>query len=244
MPRLKRLFIVPDTHVPFHDKKAWALCLKAIRHFKPDILVVLGDFADFFSVSSHSKSPARKNNLQWEVEQVKREIVRLENATPDYCRLIFIAGNHENRLERYLADKAPELYGLIKIPELLELYEWEYVKYRDHIKIGKLYITHDTGVAGATAHEKARNDFGTNTIIGHTHRMSVSYRGAIKGAAHVGAMLGWLGDPNQTDYMVRVKALRDWMHGFGIGYLLPDGIVHVVPVPIIKGRCIIEGKLL
>ena len=36
----------------------------------------------------------------------------------------------------------------------------------------------------------------------------------------------------------------DWVKGFGIGYLEPQtGIVHLQPVPIVNGRCVVNGKL-
>ena len=243
--KLQKLFFIPDVHVPYHDKGAWSLCLRAIKEFNPDVVVVLGDFADFYAVSSHDKDPRRSNDLQWELEEVRKAIDELEIAASNARRLVYVCGNHEERLERYLKTKAPELFGLHKIPELLTLDDfWEFIPYKDHIQIGKLYLTHDTGSAGATAHEKARSDFDGNTIIGHTHRIAFSVRGSLRGAAHVGAMFGWLGDPARTDYMHRVKASKDWAHGFGVGYMEPSGVVHLVPIVIVNGSCVIEGKLI
>jgi predicted phosphodiesterase len=243
--KLQKLFFIPDVHVPYHDKGAWELCLKAIKEFEPDVVVTLGDFADFYAVSAHDKDPRRSNDLAWEVEQVHQAIDELERAADKAERLIYLCGNHEERLERYLKTKAPELFNTFSIPEVLSLDDfWEFVPYKEHIKVGKLYLTHDTGSAGATAHEKARADFDSNTVIGHTHRMAFGVRGSLRGAAHVGAMFGWLGDVRKTDYMHRVKASRDWCHGFGVGYLEPSGVVHLVPVVIVDGSCVVEGKFL
>jgi len=69
--------------------------------------------------------------------------------------------------------------------------------------------------------------------------------GNANGDRHVSAMFGWLGDVEEIDYMHRVKAMKDWSLGFGIGYLdTATDIVYVIPVPIIKGTCLIEGKLI
>jgi hypothetical protein len=87
-------------------------------------------------------------------------------------------------------------------------------------------------------------DQGNIELSGNTHRISYMVEGNAKGESHVGASFGWLGDVTKTDYMHKVKANRDWALGFGIGYLRPDGIVHIVPVPIIKYSCIIEGELI
>ena len=57
------LLIVPDVHVPYHDKRAWELMLAVGKDLKPQVLVSLGDMMDFYSVSSHSKNPNRVSQL-------------------------------------------------------------------------------------------------------------------------------------------------------------------------------------
>ena len=61
---VERLFFIPDTHVPFEDGQAWAVAMAAAKAFKPDHIVLLGDFADCYSVSFHPKSPERKASLK------------------------------------------------------------------------------------------------------------------------------------------------------------------------------------
>lgn len=239
---LKRVLFVPDTHRPYHDKRAWALMLKAARLYRPDIIAPLGDFVDCASVSSHSKDLSRIKRFKAEIADAREGLDELEAlGAKEY---IYIEGNHEDRLPRYLQDRAPELTDVLDIRSLLGLgKKWKYVRYKDHTKVGLLHITHDTGKAGGTAHVQALNDFQDNVVIGHTHRMGVTYSGNAKGKPHVGAMFGWLGDVKQVDYMHRVKANRDWMLGFGIGYLEPSGVIHLQAVPIIDYRCVIEGEL-
>ena len=57
-------------------------------------------------------------------------------------------------------------------------------------------------------------------------------------------MFGWLGDVEEIDYMNQVKARKEWSLGFGLGYLdTKTGVVYLVPVPIINGTVLIEGKI-
>jgi hypothetical protein len=36
----------------------------------------------------------------------------------------------------------------------------------------------------------------------------------------------------------------EWVHGFGVGYLEPQsGVVHLQPVPIVHGKCVVNGRL-
>lgn len=155
---------------------------------------------------------------------------------------IFIVGNHCDRLDRYIDDNCPDLAGILSVRELLGYQKWTWVPYREHIRIGKVYFTHDVGHAGAGATRQTQAAFEGNVVIGHTHRMDYLIKGNAVGKAHVGASFGWLGDPKQADYMYQIKVNREWSHGFGIGYLDTD-TMFLVPVPIVNGKCQVEGKV-
>ena len=245
---LEPVLFVPDAHHPFADMKAWALLLKVGKALKPKHLVVLGDLADFYAVSSHSKDPSRKALLKEEIEYIRYRLDELDalGAT----NKILVGGNHEDRLTRYLADKAPELFDLVSIPDLLQLKArgWVYTQYKHATRLGKLRITHDVGVAGRYAAFKALDTFQHSSITAHTHRMSYVVEGNAEGEQRLSANLGWLGDVTQIGYLHRFNALKFWSLGFGIGYLNPkNGIVYVVPVPIVKvGKsrtCMVNGRL-
>lgn len=242
--KLERILVIPDTHVPYHDKKAVELLYKVAKDFKPHTIVILGDFADFYSVSAHSKDPNRSNKLEHEVEAVNKELDRLDSLKAK--RKVFIAGNHENRLERYLADKASELFNVVSIPELFKLRRrgWEYISYKMDAKVGQINFTHDVGTSGKNAVYAALNTYQHNIVTGHTHRLGYIIEGNAIGKPHVSASFGWLGDAKKADYMHRVKAARDWALGFGIGYMnKKTGITHLQPVPVVNYTCVVEGKL-
>lgn len=242
--KLEKILFIPDSHHPYVDKKAWALMLKAAKQFKPNHVIIQGDFADFYDVSSHSKDPKRRFILEEELNSVKTALDQVKALGAK--NNVFVSGNHEDRLKRYLESAAPELHSLISIPKILELKEkgFQYVPYKEHYKIGKLNVTHDTGTAGRYAHYKSLDAFQHNVVIGHTHRLGYAVEGNASGERHVTAMFGWLGDINEVDYMHKIKATREWSLGFGIGYLDPKtGVVYVVPVPIVNYTCLVEGKV-
>jgi predicted MPP superfamily phosphohydrolase len=235
---------VPDTHSPYHDKKAWALMMKAAKEFKPDTIAHMGDLGDFYAVSSHSKDPKRIRHLKDEIIEVRKLRQELDDLKPK--RKIFIEGNHENRLERYLQDKAPELFGLVSSDDLLELSEnnWEYIPYRESAKIGKLYITHDTGASGKYTTMRALETFQHSVVIAHHHQFQYMILGDATGEYCVGAQFGWLGDSSKVDYMQQVKVAATWALGFGVGYHdTKTGIVYLVPCPIVDYTVCVEGKI-
>jgi predicted phosphodiesterase len=241
--RLRKVLVIPDTHVPYEDKRAWALMLQVASAWRPDTIVILGDFCDFYSVSSHDKNPQRVRMLDEEITCANERLSELDalGATEKY----YISGNHEDRLERYLAQKAPELFNMVKTRDLLKLDDrgWKFTPYKSSLKLGKMNYTHDCGNAGATAHSKALATFQHNITIGHTHRMAVAYAGNAQGESHVGTMLGWLGDSSKADYMHEVSILTNWQLGFGTYYQEPNGVTHAVPVPVVGYKCVVEGRL-
>lgn len=217
--------------------------LQAAKDLKPKHIVIIGDFLDFYSVSDHSKDPHRALNLGKEVESGLKCLDQLDDLKA--AHKIFIAGNHSDRLNRYLQNKAPELYDFMSVPELLQLKKrgWGYVPYKDDIKIGKMHFTHDVGVAGRYSTYAALDTYQHSIITGHAHRMCYVVEGNAVGEFKLSAQFGWLGDAKTIDYMHKAKVLKNWALGFGIGYLNPStGVMYMTPVPIVKHTCCVNGK--
>lgn len=244
---LRRVLFIPDSHWPYVDRRAFGIIIKAIKAFKPHAVVILGDFGDFYCASRHTKNPNRTRDLKVEADACNEGLDLVDAACEEVgCEdKRFIKGNHEDMLERYLAEKAPELFNLVSVDALfmLKARGYKVTPYKDFDHTGKLVMTHEVGYAGKDAHIRSAADTGSNTIIGHTHRLAVYYANNILGKHQVAIMSGWLGDKKAAEYMYRSKT-KDWALGFSIGYQEPNGTVHMTPVPIIDYRCIIEGKLI
>jgi predicted phosphodiesterase len=219
--------------------------LRALKVHKPDILLVMGDFADGESLSLHEPDEPGKRDFEDELGCVLRALTQLDELGA--ARKIYLEGNHEQRLSRYLARRAPALYRSLALPELLKLKDrgWEWVPYRQSIKVGKLHLTHDTGSAGMNAHRSSAKAFMGSAVIGHTHRMAYEVAGRFDESPYVAAMFGWLGDAKSAARYIHEAKSAEWVHGFGVGYMEQGtGIVHLQPVPIINGTCCVAGKLI
>jgi hypothetical protein len=249
---LERIFIIPDVHRPYHSEPAWQLALKAARTFFAPVpqrlrrLVVLGDYADFFRVSDHMKDPRNRMGFPAEIADCNHGLDELDELGAGHKN--FISGNHEWRFGRYLMNRAPDLIDIpgISVQELFALHErgWTWTPYMEALRIGKIYVTHDEGNAGAQAHIKARQTFEHSVVIGHTHTMASHYQGNPVGESHVGMMFGWLGDVDAVDYMHKAKARR-WQLGFGVGiHEIDTGVVHMHGCPIIEDRVCVLGNII
>lgn len=235
--------LIPDCHVPNHNEEVWGLMLRVAHFLKLQTVVILGDFADAETLSAHPATRPGQRDFEDELGEVNKCLDQLDKINAQ--RKIYVSGNHEFRLDRYLMDRAPAMFRSIQWPRLLNLRErgWEWVPYRKSVKVGKLHVTHDTGTAGMNAHRQAAKAFGGSAVIGHTHRMAYEVTGRFDGAPYLSAMFGWLGDASKAaEYMHEAKA-AEWVHGFGVFYKEPNGIVHVQPVPIVNGHCVVNGKL-
>lgn len=238
---LEPILIVPDLHAPYHSKPGWDLLMQVARAIKPQHIVVIGDFADFYAVSAHDKSPDRAHRFAEELEVCDALLDELDSlgATDK----LYVEGNHENRLERYLM-KSPELHGVVSTSKLLKLEQrgWEFVPYKRHAARGAVHFTHDVGAAGRNAVFRALDVYQHSVVTGHTHRLQYVVEGSAVGDCRVSAMFGWLGDVEQVEYMTLAKARRDWAQGLGIGYMDPtSGFVYLVPVPIVHNTCMVNG---
>lgn len=214
----------------------------ALELFKADTVVIMGDWIDCLAVSHWSKDPTRVMSLKQEADQAKRYLDRITAK-----RKIYIAGNHEDRLQRYLQEKAPELLWFVDIPSLLDLETkgWEYVPYKASTTIGKIHLTHDVGSAGRYNVYKALDTFQTSVVTAHTHRLAYVVEGDATGGCQVSTQFGWLGDVEQIGYMHEINAKRNWALGFGYGYhQRSSGLVYLVPAPIVNYTVAVEGTVL
>lgn len=240
---ITKIMVCPDAHHPFVDRLAWNTFLEACRVVKPDVLVCVGDFGDILSLSAHQKKPKDNTKFKKELAGVLEALDQIQAL--GIPRVIFIGGNHEYRIDRYIAAKAPELDDMLNIPDLfdLEARGFEYVKYGDFVRIGEIAFTHDVGRCGVNAARQSLQDFGDNLVFGHSHRAQVVYGGTVEGKTHVCMNVGWLGDYEAIDYRNRPTAKREWQHAFGFVYQTEDGTSFCNLVPIINGRCVVDGKL-
>ena len=246
-PVLSPVLILGDVHVPFEDRRAWELVLRVGARLKPVHLWLMGDFMDCYVVSAHDKDPQRKGLFEAEVQHARARLSELDALGAQ--RKVFLEGNHEQRLKRFLAQRAPELDGLVNLPELLRLRErgWTWVPYRSHLKVGKIHLTHDVGATGRNAIFRNLDTYQHSVLAGHTHRLAYVVEGNATGEQKLSAYFGWLGDRAQVDYLHTAKAAKDWALGFGVGWMEPSGICYLQPVPIlVKGKrysCCVRGEL-
>ena len=108
--------IISDVHLPYHDLPALTAALQASKKAKCDTLIILGDLLDFYQLSRFLKDP-RQRSVAEEIEQAKEFLRVCKNMV---ARVIWKYGNHDERFDHYLLNKAPELLDVpgVSLPEI------------------------------------------------------------------------------------------------------------------------------
>ena len=241
-PSVETLLIVGDTQIPFQDDRAVAVMMKLAENLPITHVYAIGDIIDFYAISSHLPNPARRVQLQEELNLGHKFLASLNEVTPN-AQHFFVEGNHEDRLRRYIWAHAPELAGtdMVQLPSCLGLDRLGYthIPYPRGIHHRTLYLVHGDLVSKHSAYtaKQMLEHYGSSGVSGHTHRLGSHYR------TNLGGIHGWWenGCLCRTDN-VEYDNWPNWQQGFTIVTFIGDQF-FVTPVPIISGRLIYGGKL-
>ena len=249
---LERILLCPDLHAPYHDPKAFSLMLKVARYWQPRGLVQIGDLGDNYQVSAYGKG-ADRVSLDEEIKGTRKARAKLDAIDSLRWKEITL-GNHCDRWEKWLQDpkhaaEAEQYLGISRDTTIDGLWQlskngWRVTPYRDHTKIGKVFFTHDVGSGGKFATNTAGEVFGHSVCIGHHHAMQMFVLGNATGERWGAFQFGWLGDINRATYEHRIKKMKQWTLGFGIGvHDTKTGFITWQPVPILDYTAQVGGKV-
>jgi predicted phosphodiesterase len=234
------ILLISDLHIPYHDIDAVTIALEyGIKH-EINTIVINGDLTDFARISRF-ETDFKKRSVKQEFDATKQFLRVLRRLFPTQS-IYWIKGNHDQRYEKYLFQKASEIWDdpYFTLEERLQLNE-ERVQLIDDkilVKAGKLSITHGhhifkgifTPVSPARgAYMKAKQ----NIIVGHLHRASfhpeVNLDGEVIGAWSTACLCELR--PNYS------PLVSNSQHGFAHILVEPNGDFTV------KNYSIINGKL-
>lgn len=241
---IKRIVVISDLQVPFHDKKAVKNVASFIRKFKPDDVLCVGDEIDFQTISRWSTG-----RDEW-----SGSIGRDRDATVEILGELQVRhlsrSNHSARLYSSLSKRLP---GLIGLPELtiegfLRLKELGITYHQKPYEFAPNWVmVHGDEQAinsngGLTALGAAKRH-GKSVVCGHTHRQGISSfseaSGGVLGRILTGFEVGHLMDEKQAYY---TRGTMNWQKGFGLIYV-DRNRVQPVAIPVEKdGSFIVEGK--
>ncbi len=216
--------ILCDCHIPTHDKKTLELAVADAR--KNNVVGVLlnGDVLDFYYLSKHDSEPGRQASARHEIEMGRQFLAWLRSQLPQ-ARIVFKEGNHDERLRKYLARKAPEIFDLeeLRLENLIHAprHGVEWVRDQRVINLGKLPIVHGHEFRGSGGVMPARWLYlrtGDMAAMGHFHRTSFYQFETIRGKP-IGCWSIGCSCYLHPEYL----RINQWNHGYALAELANDG---------------------
>jgi predicted phosphodiesterase len=177
---------------PTHDERAIAVALRIVKRANPHLVVLVGDNLDLPELGKYRLSPAYAQTTQATIDRAALMAAQVRSAAPN-ARIVWLAGNHEERLPNYLLDNASVAFGIrrgdapgswpvMSVPFLCRLDDHD-VEYLAGYPAACVWITehlrviHGDKVAsgGSTAHKYLATER-SSVIYGHIHRREYAVR--------------------------------------------------------------------
>lgn len=172
-----KVFIISDTHFPFHHKVAYRKMLEHVKKEKPDVIIQIGDLLDqyVFSKFPRSHSVSVEQDIMTGLRAAKDMWATLNKMCPK-AKKFQVLGNHDRRMTKRIIEKLPELEQVYN-PN--SLYEFDGVKTlqsdRDYLTLDGVIYCHGWF---SKSLDHARH-FNSPCVHGHTHRAGIETRGRI-----------------------------------------------------------------
>lgn len=248
---------------PFHDRAALDIAIQVAERVQPDMVIVNGDMLDLTEWSTKfvtgpefvgTTQPAL-NELAWWLARL-RKAVRNPNTEFHY-----IAGNHEDRLPKFISTYQKSLLGIrnvngldslphMSIPQLLSLdtlgYEWHGDYPHGRIWLND-YICVSHSEKDRTNTQTMTNQAAVLNIVAHIHRLTYNIKTLyFKDHVRYAGVVSFGSLCRLHDRVPAKGSMQDWQQGVGIVRYSednPDRFPPVIePVPIHYGRTIFQGE--
>ena len=257
---------------PTHDEDALAVALAIVRDVQPDKVVLVGDNVDAPEFGKYRLSPAYALTTQASIDRATTLSAELRACAPD-AEIVWLAGNHEERLVNATLDNLKAAFGLrrgnskhelpvLSIPYLCRFDEYG-ITYLPGYPASSYWINEKIKVihgdkvrsGGSTAHAYLNNSK-CSVLYGHIHRREWAERSRddYDGpktilAASPGTLARCDGSVPSTKGGLDLDGrplpiVEDWQQGVGVVTYEPgDGRFWYEQVAIHQGEALFRGTL-
>jgi hypothetical protein len=242
---LKKIVVISDLQVPYHDERAVRNVASFIKRFKPDQVITIGDEIDLPQISRWTEGTPG-----WFEQSLGSDRDATVEILWDLQVTDMIRSNHTDRLYNVIMKKIPAFLALpeLKFEKFMKLDELGIKFHRKPLEFAPDWIAihGDEGsvkpTPGLTALEAARRH-GKSVVCGHTHRAGQSAfteaSGGVLGRVLRGVEVGNLMDFKKAGY---TKGVANWQQAFAVFYVdkktVTNTIVHIEK----DGSFVFEGK--
>lgn len=230
--------VLGDLHLPMHDTGTIEAAVREAREKNVTGVLLNGDVMDMFGISPFFRIPTR-DRFSDEIDAARQFFTWLRSRLP-HVRIVFREGNHEFRLVRYTAERAPALFDLdeVRLQSLLKLDDHgiEWVDSKRKVMLGKLITLHGHELRKGEGVNPARLAFLRTTssvLVGHWHRTSEHHQRSLDEKHYAVWSVGCAcyAHPDYDPY-------NQWNHGYAMVEVAADGWFTVHNRRVLGGRVV------
>lgn len=233
-----RVLVVGDSHIPYHDAGSLRIAIESAKASKVNVILLNGDTLDCHAVSFWQTDP-RERDFKNELGMCRDFLEHIRDSFPK-AEIIYKLGNHEERWEKFMISKAPELLDVeeFQLSNLLRFKQFgiSLVEDKRPILIGDLNVIHGHEYKFAISNpvNPARGLFlraKAYAMCNHFHQSSYHTEKNINEEIIATWSLGCMCDMH-PQYM----PMNNWAHGFAIVEVGNSGKFHVEQKIIRNGK--------
>lgn len=168
---MHKVFVISDTHFPFHSKKGYKKLLKLIREERPTHVVQIGDLLDQYVFSRYTRKMeiTPENDIVKGLKFAKQMWKDIKKIVPR-AKCYQLLGNHDIRISKRIAEQLPELSGFFSQKNLYK-FPGVWVANSDRSFLTLFGVKYVHGWLSKSI-DHARH-FNAPTVHGHRHRPTI-----------------------------------------------------------------------
>lgn len=204
-----KVFIISDTHFPFHSPEGYDKMMELIRQEKPTHVIQIGDLLDQYVFSKYTRSLeiTPKEEIEDGLAYATTMWKDIQKMVPK-AKCFQILGNHDVRMAKRISEKLPELAGFVTHEDLYKFKNVEVMKSdREFIEIDGVVYVHGW-LSKSIDHAK---HFNKPCVHGHRHRMTIETDGKLWSMD-----VGFLANENSLPLQYTQSKITKWTMGCGV----------------------------
>lgn len=187
--------IIPDAHAhPDYHNHRFTWLGELVADVKPDVVIMIGDWADMPSLSSYDKGTKGYEGKRYykdveaAIDAQEKFFAPLRARKKKLPKFFMLKGNHEYRIDRAVEADAAHLDGVISYDDLqFKEYGWEVVDYDGAtpgvLKLDGIAYSHfftsgimGRAIGGVNPAYQLVTKYGHSCTQGHTHTFAYYHR--------------------------------------------------------------------
>lgn len=263
-----------NTLDPFTDSAAISVAMQitgALQdEFEVDTIINLGDTMDLPMFGKYEQENSFNNTVN-ETLKAGHDFFAAQRAIAPKAEIVFLEGNHDCRIEKYLRNRAPAAsnmrrvgddgFPVTSLPHLMRFDDLD-IRYASGYPASRYYLNdrlvavHGTNARsnGSTAYQYINQNPMHTTLFGHSHRLEQAYKthSTIGGPVMNGAISP--GCLCRTDGAVPsykgginmdekpITQYENWQQGMGVVWYKLNGSFRVELIHILDGAAVYGGQ--